>query len=76
MLAFLVAGLALLFTVVERLEDVLVPGALMLSPLTDAMAGWNGLANMALAGAVNGVVYALVFVGVAAAAGAVRRPRA
>lgn len=65
-MAFVVTVLALMSTLFERLEDVLVPGALLLSPLSDEMAGWNGLLNMVLAGVANGLVYALVVVGVAA----------
>ena len=41
----------------------------MLSPLTDRMADWNGLLNMVLAGTANGLVYAVVFVLVAALLG-------
>jgi hypothetical protein len=59
-MAFVATVLALMSTLVERLEDVLVPGALLLSPLSDEMAGWNGLLNMVLAGVANGVVYAAV----------------
>jgi hypothetical protein len=65
-MAFVVTVLALMFTVFERLEDVLVPGAALLSPLSEAMSGWNGLLNMVLAGLANGVLYAVVFALVAA----------
>ena len=64
-MAFVVTVLALMSTLFERLEDVLVPGALLLSPLSERMAGWNGLLNMALAGVANGLVYALVVVAAA-----------
>ena len=70
-MAFVVTVLALMSTLVERLEDVLVPGALLLSPLSDQMAGWNGLLNMVLAGLANGLVYA----GVVVLAAAVHRLR-
>lgn len=59
-MAFVVTVLALVSTLFERFEDVLVPGALLLSPLSDRMAGWNGLLNMVLAGVANGLVYAAV----------------
>jgi hypothetical protein len=72
-LTFVVTVLALLFTAVERIEDVLVPAAALLSPLSETMASWNGLAVMVLAGTVNGLVYAVVFAGVAAAVAGVRR---
>ena len=65
-MAFVVTVLALMSTLFERLEDVLVPGALLLSPLSHRMAGWNGLLNMVLAGVANGLVYALVVGTVAA----------
>ena len=72
-LAFLVTLLALLFPLFERLEDVLVPARVLLSPWSDAAAGWNGLLTMMLAGAVNGLVYAVALVGVTAVVGVVRR---
>jgi tetrahydromethanopterin S-methyltransferase subunit F len=65
-MAFVVTVLALMSTLFERLEDVLVPGALLLSPLSERMAGWNGLLNMVLAGVANGLLYALVVATVAA----------
>ena len=71
--AFVVTLLALALPLFETLEPVLVPGALLLAPLADAMAGWNGLLNMVLAGAANGVVYAAAVVVVAAALSVVRR---
>jgi hypothetical protein len=72
-LAFLVPALALLLPLFERLEDVLVPARVLLSPWSDAAASWNGLATLLLAGAVNGLVYAVAFAGAAAAANVVRR---
>ena len=72
--AFVVPTLALMSTFVETLEPVLVPGALLLEPLTDRMATWNGLLNLALAGVANGAVYALAVTAVALAA-AGRRQR-
>ena len=71
-MAFLATVLALMFTLFERLEDVLVPGAALLRPLADAMADWNGLLNMLLVGLVNGVVYAAVLALGSAALAAVR----
>lgn len=75
LMAFVATVLALMFVLFERLEDVLVPGAWLLAPLADTMAGWSGLLNMVLVGAVNGAVYAVVFALVGAALPAVRRPR-
>jgi len=68
-MAFVAAVLALTTPVFETLLPWLVPGAALLSPLTDRMADWNGLLNMALAGTANGLVYAVVFVLVAALLG-------
>lgn len=73
-MAFVATILALMFSAFETVTDVLVPGALLLQPLADSMAGWNGLLNLVLAGLVNGVVYAAVFaLGAAALAGVRRR---
>lgn len=72
LMAFGATILALLFTLFERLENVLVPGAALLSPLSDEMADWHGLVNMVLAGLVNGVVYAVAFALVAAALSVIR----
>jgi hypothetical protein len=73
MAAFLVPALALMTTFVETLEPVLVPGALLLEPLSDRMAAWNGLLNLVLAGVANGAVYALAVTAVAFAAGGRRQ---
>lgn len=72
-MAFVATVLALLLPLFETLHPVLVPGALLLTPLSDAMADWNGLLNMVLAGIANGAVYAVVVVGVRIALTAVRR---
>ena len=68
-MAFVAAVLALTMVVFENLLPWLVPGAALLAPLSDRMAGWNGLLNMVLAGAANGLVYAVLFVLVAALLG-------
>jgi hypothetical protein len=65
--AFVVPALALVTTFVETLEPILVPGALLLAPLTDRMAEWNGLLNLVLAGVANGAVYGLAVIAVALA---------
>ena len=74
-MAFVATVLALMFTLFEPLENVLVPGAVLLSPLSDEMSGWNGLLNMVLAGVANGVVYAAVFASVSAVVAGARRHR-
>ncbi len=58
--------LALMLNPAERASDFVVPGTLMLSPLSPHMADWNGALNMGLAGVANGLVYSLVAVAVAA----------
>lgn len=68
---FVATMLALVAPLFEILHPVLVPAATLLSPLSDAMAGWNGLLTMVLAGVVNGLLYAVGFVLVAMAARAV-----
>ena len=75
-MAFVATVLALLLPLFETLHPWLVPGAALLSPFSDRMADWNGLLNMVLGGAANGLVYAVVFAAAAVALGAVRRPRA
>jgi hypothetical protein len=75
-MTFVVTLLALMLTAVERVEDALVPARVLLTPWSDPMASWNDLLTMIVAGAVNGLVYAVVFAVVAAAAGVVRRSRA
>ena len=74
-MTFVVTLLALVLTAVERVEDVLVPARVRLAPWSDPMADWNGLLTMAVAGTVNGLVYAAVLPAAAAALGAVRRSR-
>ena len=64
--------LALLFPVAERLLPVLTPGALLLRPLSSAMAGWPRGVNMLLASLGNGLVVGLL---VAAAALVLNRGR-
>lgn len=71
-MAFVATMLALMFNLFERLLDILVPGALLLDPLRDSMADWNGLLNMLLVGLVNGAIYAAAFVFVAAVVAGVR----
>ena len=69
----LTAFVALLFNMPEWLKDLLTPGALLLSPLADAMADWPGLLNVTLGAVANGVVYGGIAVAVAAIANAMRR---
>ncbi len=61
-MAFVATMLALISNVFELLHGLLVPAAALLRPIADAMANWNGLLNMVLAGLVNGAIYALAFV--------------
>ena len=75
LMALVATMLALMFNLFERLLDILVPGALLLGPLRDAMADWNGLLNMVLVGLVNGMVYAAAFVLVAAVVAGARSSR-
>ena len=60
-MAFVATFLALAFTFFERIHALLVPASVILRPLSDRMADWNGLLNMVLGGLVNGAVYAAVF---------------
>jgi hypothetical protein len=64
--AFAATVLALVSTVFEALLPVLVPAALLLRPIADRMADWNGLLTMLLVGTLNGAVYAVAFAAVAA----------
>ena len=73
-MAFVATVLALLLPLFETLHPWLVPGAALLTPLTDAMAEWNGLLNMTLGGIANGAVYAAVVAVGTLALNAVRRP--
>jgi hypothetical protein len=68
----LAAFISLLFDVPEWLQDLLTPGALLLSPLADAMADWPGLVNVGLAAVANGAIYGVIAVAVAAIANALR----
>jgi hypothetical protein len=63
--AFVVTMLALVTVVAEVVHPVLVPAAPLLRPVADQMADWPGLLTMALAGTVNGAIYAAAFVLVA-----------
>ena len=63
--------LALLVPAAERTAPLLVPGALLLRPLSSAMAGWSGVVNMGLVCVANGLLYGA---GAALLAG-VRGPR-
>lgn len=74
-MAFVATMLALVSTIFEALHGLLVPAAALLRPFADSMADRNGLLNMSLAGLVNGVVYALVFVLGAATISAARARR-
>ena len=49
----------------ETLQPYLVPGTRLLRPLADMVATWPGMANVAIASAINGVMYAIgaVFLG-------------
>lgn len=49
---------ALLSHTGEALHPYLVPSTELLGPLSDVMATWPGLINMAIAAVVNGVIYA------------------
>jgi hypothetical protein len=49
---------ALLSHTGEALHPYLVPSTELLGPLSDVMATWPGLLNMAIAAVVNGVIYA------------------
>jgi len=72
-MAFVATVLALILPLFETLHPWLVPGAALLAPLSDAMAGWNGLLNMTLGGLANGAVYAAVAAVGTLALAAVRR---
>ena len=74
-MAFVATVLALLLPLFETLHPWLVPGAALLSPISDRMADWNGLLNMSLGGIANGSVYAAVVVVVTLAVNAVRTSR-
>ena len=63
------AVLALLLPLGERLAPVLTPGLSLLRPLSPAMAGWPGGANLLLGSLVNGLVVGLLVAAVALVAG-------
>ena len=60
--AFLVTMLALVSVAFEVVHSFLVPAAPLLRPVADGMADWPGLVIMVIAGTVNGLIYAVVFV--------------
>ncbi len=64
---------ALLSPVGEAVLAILTPGSLLLKPLTDAMATWPGLLNVALVAVANGLVYGLAATALVSVASAVRR---
>ena len=49
---------ALLFPTGEDLHPYVVPSSVLLAPLSDVMATWPGLVNVAIGAAINGFVYA------------------
>jgi hypothetical protein len=65
--------LALMSNVSERLLPVLVPGSVLLRPLSSTMAEWPGLVNVGLTVLVNGVVFGLAGTAVAAVVALARR---
>jgi hypothetical protein len=60
-MAFVATILALAIGILERVHTVLVPASVLLHPLAEHMADWNGLLSMTVAGVVNGLVYAAAF---------------
>jgi hypothetical protein len=60
--AFLITMLALISVAFEVVHPYLVPAAPLLRPVADGMADWPGLVIMVVAGVVNGLIYAAVFV--------------
>lgn len=65
--------LALLTPTGETLKPFLIPGALVLAPLSGSMAEWHGAVNLALTAAANGVVYAAAAVILGSLAALARR---
>ncbi len=57
--------LALLLPVGEKILPLLTPGAQLLRPLAPAMSSWPGAINMLLGSVANGLVFALLFSGIA-----------
>jgi hypothetical protein len=64
---------ALLSPVGEAVLGILTPGSLLLKPLTDVMATWPGLLNVALVAVANGLVYGLAATALVSLVSAVRR---
>jgi hypothetical protein len=64
---------ALLSPTGEVVFPFLVPANAVLRPLADVVARWPGLANVALASLVNGVIYAAIAVALHAIASRTRR---
>ena len=64
---------ALLSPVGEAVLGILTPGSLLLKPLTDVMASWPGLLNVALVAVANGLVYGLAATALVSVVSAVRR---
>lgn len=67
------AGLALVWGPAEAAKPILVPAAGWLSGSTGSFEHWPAPASLALVSAVNGLLYALVALAVAAVARSVRR---
>ena len=63
------AMLALLFPLAERLAPVLTPGVALLRPLSAAMAGGPGGANLLLGSLANGLVVGVLLAAVALVVG-------
>jgi len=64
---------ALLSPVGEAVLGILTPGSLLLKPLTDVMASWPGLLNVALVAVANGLVCGLAATALVSVVSAVRR---
>jgi hypothetical protein len=64
---------ALLSPIGEALLGILTPGSLLLEPLSDVMASWPGLLNVALVAVANGLVYGSVATALVSVVSAVRR---
>ena len=63
---------ALLSPTGEVLFPFLVPANAVLRPLTDVVASWPGLVNVAMASLANGVIYAAIAAALGLLAGQVR----
>ncbi|MCJ7712810.1 MAG: hypothetical protein MUQ32_18490 [Chloroflexi bacterium] len=64
---------ALLSPVGEAVLRILTPGSLLLQPLTDVMATWPGLLNVALVAVANGLIFGLAATALVSVVSAVRR---